>query len=287
MKHRKLITWLAATLVFQLTVYLYLDKILLAPSSAYQVSATADQAVTSGKAYYSRDRRYMTIVKNSEVEIYAMPGRKPVRTVDTGSNQVTYFKWLEDRDLGLMGLYSEQPDGSRVVLTQVNPEVEGQGLATTISKLPKGSKIVDVAYSTATNVIYIQVQTGTNPDMYRVYRTDANQELARIYFNTGRIGRIGVLFDQDSLVFDDLEKDAVFVRHGDGSWQAISPQNGKYRLVGVDLKNTVYLARLNAGGLAETIYTGKLGGRFREHRKLNAPTDVRNLKVNDVLEGNM
>jgi hypothetical protein len=278
---------LAIAVVLHLSMYLYLDQVLLAPTSSYQVSATTDQAVTVGKAYYARDRRYMALVKSGSVEIYAMPGKKLVRTVETGAYTVSYFKWLEDRDLALMGLHVDASDSSRVILTQVNPVSGGKELATTINKLPVGSKITNVAYSTATNVIYMQVQAGTNPELFRVYRTDANQELARIYFNTNRIGRIGVLFDEDSMIFDDLEKDTVLVRHGDGSWKIISPQTGKYRLVGVDLRNNIYIARLNKGGLADVIYKGRLNTSFQPHRKLNAAVDVRTLKVHDVLEANL
>lgn len=286
MENRRKIVLIAAALAFHLSIYLYLDKVLLAPTSAYQVSATGEHNTSIGKAYYSRDRKYMAIAKAGSVEISAMPGNKVVRTIELGNQKLTYFKWLEDRDLALMALQSETGDTSRVVLSQVNPVLDGQGLAATINKLPTGSQIVDVAYSTATNVIYMQVQVAANPVRYRVYRTDANQELARVYFNTDRIGRIGVLFDQDSLIFDDMQNDTVLVRHGDGSWQVISPQVGKFRLVGVDLKNNIYIAKINADGLGDMIYKGRLGGKFQEHRKLNAPADTHSLKVADVLEAN-
>lgn len=286
MANRNKIIWLAAALVFHVGIYVYLDKVLLAPEASYQVSAAAEQTVSDGKAYYSRNRSYMANVKQNEIEILEMPGKKLVRSIPLGNHKLSYFKWLEDRDLALMGMNSDAGGLSEVVLTQVNPHSTGHELSTTISKLPLGSKISDVAYSTATNVIYIQVQTSHNPDLFRVYRTDANQELARIFFNTNRIGRIGVLYDHDALIFDDLEKNTVLVRNGDGSWRVISPSGGKYRLIGVDLKNNIYIARLNENGLAETVFKGKLGMSFSEHRKLNAVTDAHSLKVSDVIEAN-
>lgn len=287
MENRKKLIVLAAVLVFHLSIYLYLDKVLLAPTSSYEVSTASGETTGNGKAYYSRDRRYMAIVKSGQVEIFSMPGQKLIRTLDTGEQKVSYFKWLEDRDLALMGVHSEKNGVAKIELSQVNPLVEGRGHATTVNNLPAGSHIVDVAYSTATNVIYMQVQVISSPaPRYRVYRTDANQDLARIYFNTDRLGRITVLYDQDSLLFDDMQNDTVLVRHGDGSWQVISPQGGKYRIVGVDLKNNIYLAKLNTDGLADMIYKGRLGSKFQEHRKLNAPADVRSLKMTDIMEAN-
>lgn len=279
---RKMIVFLTVTLFLQISFYLYLDKVLLAPTSAFEAVASTESSA-GGKAYYSYSRRYMALTKGNVVEIYSMPGKKLVRTIDTAEQSVSYFKWLEDRDLALLGVHSQSSaDQSRVALTQINPLSDGHELSTVITKLPLQSKITDVAYSTATNVIYLQVQVASNPDLFRVYRTDANQELARIYLSTSRVGRIIVLFDQDSLLYENLADDMVYVRHGDGSWQVISPFGNKYRLVAVDEKNTIYLARLNADGLAEAVLKGKLRGQFTVDRTLQTPVDYKQLKANGM-----
>jgi len=272
--------FVVASLVLQGAVYLYFDQVLLAPTSSYEVSA-ASETVTGGKAYYSRDRRYTAIVKAHSVEIYMAKQKEPVRTVELGNKKVTYFHWLQDRDLALMALQEDKADGSTVTLTQLHPLGAEHELAETVSKLPKGSQIVDVAFSQATNVIYMQVQVSANPEQYRIYRTDANRDLRRVYLNTSRVGRIAVLYDQDTMLYDDVATGKVTARHVDGSWEVISPPVGKYRLVGVE-NNVIYLARLNAEGLASAIYTGRLKGRFTEERVLQTPMDVRQLTVKEL-----
>ncbi|WP_084413166.1 hypothetical protein [Desulfovirgula thermocuniculi] len=279
----KLLAWLAAAAVLQAGVYLYLDRVLLAPASPFQVGAVTgkEDIVTTGKVYYSRDRRYMAHVKNDQVEIYSMKDKKLVRTVDLEEKRVSYFKWLEDRDLALMGLYHDGAAQTEVTLTQLFPEPGIHEVATTIKELPKGSRITDVAYSVATNVIYIQVKTASN--IYRIYRTDANHNLARIYLNTNNIGRIAVLFDQDTLIYDDLTHNTVNMREGNGRWRVISPPNGRYRLVGVDHDNNIYIAKLNEEGLSESIYRGRLQVGFFHQRDLRAPVDARELTLSDVM----
>ncbi|WP_312202823.1 hypothetical protein [Anaerospora hongkongensis] len=280
----KLAIWLLAGLLFQTSIYFYLDRVLFAPATSFQVSAVTEaHAVIDGQTYYSRNKRYMAVVKDAAVEIYATSPKSLLRSIPLNQQKVSYFKWLEDRDLALMAVYNDAAkDAAKVVLTQINPHADGHQLSTTIDKLPAGSKITDVAYSTATNVIYMQVLVASGPDQYRVYRTDANQDLTRVYLSGSRIGRIGVLFDHDSLIYDNLAEGIVYVRNGDGSWRVISPYGAKYNLVGVDGKNNIYLAKVNTQGLAETVLKGKLKVGFELDRTLTKPTDVRFLTMDGV-----
>ncbi len=277
----KLIAGVLASCLLQLSIYIYFDQVLLAPASAFQVSASPGfNEVTSGKAYYSYDRRYMAIVQATDLKIYKMPGKQLIRTVKLdGQRQLSFFKWLEDRNLALMGLNYNEPSGSsRVILTQLNPVGDGHELATTIKGLPRDSKFADVVYSTATNVIYMQVQVSENPVLYRLYRTDANHDLKRIYLNTSRINRIGVLYDQDFLIFDDLIGNTVIARHGDGSWRIISPEVGKYRLVSVDKKNHINIARLNTNGLVQEVLTVDVKGKILYKKSLSTPLNISHVK---------
>ncbi len=276
----KLAIWVVASLFFQGLIYLYFDQVLLAPTSSYEVSA-ATETVTGGKAYYSRDRQYTAIVKAHGVDIYMAQQKEPVRTIELHDKKVSYFRWLKDRDLALMALHEDGANDSSVTLRQIHPLGAEHELAETVSKLPRGSHIVDVAYSTATNVIYMQVQVAANPEQFRVYRTDANRDLKRVYLNASRIGRIAVLYDQDTLFYDDVVAGTITARHVDGSWEVISPPVGKYRLVGVD-NNVIYIARVNAEGLATAIYTARPKGKFQEERVLQTPVDMRQVTVKEL-----
>jgi hypothetical protein len=269
------------SIVFQGGVYLYLDQYLFAPQSAFQV--TAAEATVGGKAYYSKDRKYKAVVMADKVEIYAAPGKSMIRSVATKGQKVTYFQWLDDRNLALMALQQDTADTSMVELTAVDPTREGYEVSAKIEKLPRASKIVDVAFSTATNVIYMEVQVGSNPEVYRVYRTDANHDLNRVYLNTTSIGSIAVLYAQDTLIYDNITAGTVVARHGDGSWEIISPPvGGKYRFIGVDAGKDIYIARVNKEGLATVVLKGKLKEKFVEIKTLPTPLNPKQVNIAEL-----
>lgn len=279
---QKLAVWLIAALLFQSAIYLYFDRVLFSPATAFEVkNVTGESLVVDSNTFFSRDKKFMAIVKEDMVELYETAGKKLIRSIPMTNQKVSYFKWLEDRNLALLAVYGDtaKGDSAKVVLSQLNPLMPDHNLSTVIDKLPPGSKMTDVAYSPATNVIYMQVLVAKNPDQYRVYRTDANQDITRIPLQTTRIGKIGVLYDQDSLIYDNTADDIVYVRNGDGSWRIISSYDGKYRLIGVDGKNNIFVAKVNKQGLAEAVYKGRLRVGFELDRTLAAPTEVRELTM--------
>lgn len=280
-KYCRVAAWITASLVLQTGIYLYFDRVWLAPEAAFQVNAAPTTAVSTGQAYYSRDRRYMALAPGAgTVEIYAMPQRQLVRTIPLSDWRMSYFHWLDDRNLALIGLYRDTSGQGEVALSHIDPQREGNEITATIKDLPRNSQISDVVYSTATNVVYIQIKVGG--DSYRVYRTDADRDVRRIPLATSHIGRIGILYDQDALVYDDLVDDTVLVRYGNGSWRIISPPGARYRLVGVDRDNNIYIARLNEQNLAASIWRGRLHVGFEHERDLNAPMDARQIRLTDL-----
>ena len=281
----KFAIFLVATLILQSGTYLYMNFSLFAPTTSFEVkSATGTtNMVVDGDTHFSTDKRYMAVVKTDKVEIYETP-KKLLRTIELKDDKLTYFHWLNDRNLALMAVQNNnnQRKETKIVLSQINPLMPDHNLSTVVDKLPLDSKVTDVAFSTATNVIYMQILTDAKQDLYRVYRTDANQDLTRVHLQTNKLGRIGVLYDHDALIYDNVDNGIVYVRDGDGSWRVISPAGAKYRLVGVDGKNNIYIAKVNKQGLAEAVYKGRLKQGFELDRTLNTPTEIKNLTMEET-----
>jgi hypothetical protein len=223
----------------------------------------------------------MAVLKTGVIEIYRQDNTL-CRNIEVGNQRVSYFKWLEDRNLALLAVAFDTPGGkTRVSLTRIDPEGEGEELSADIENLPAGSTMVDVAYSTATNAIYMQVQTSKIPENYKVYRTDANHNLQPSFLTTTRISRIATLFSLDYLIYDDLTDGTIIAKFTDGSWSVISPVAGKYRLVGTEA-NTIYIARINTAGLATAIYKGGVKTKFEEYKTLPVPVEVQQLTVKEA-----
>jgi len=146
--------------------------------------------------------------------------------------------------------------------------------------LPRGSKIVDAAYSEATNVVYMKVKVQEHT--YRIYRTDANYDTRRVYMQATDIGHIGVFYDEDNFFYDNVRTGDVFMFNGiEGGWRVINPE-GRFRFIGVDMDKTIYIARVDEDNNALTVYTGKLGVGFNPVYKYNHPTTFNELTLSDV-----
>ncbi len=285
----------------QAGAYLYMDRVLFAPLSVgdYDMSDMKDRVEAAskeeaqkiyskikvqGKAYYSYDYSYMADVKADSVTIYKADDLSNPQKVDLKNQGVSFFEWMPDRNLALIAMYPIHWKGGQwdVTLARYNPEGTTHESDAPIRDLPKNAKIVDVAYSTATNAVYMKMEVGKG--LYRIYRTDANYDTRRIYVQTANIGKIAVYYDSDRLFYDDSRKGIMYTFNGDdSSWRIISPP-GAYRLVGVGDDKTIYAAKINAKGEAVGYYTGKLGVGFKEVKTLDTPVDFNSVTMHMIRE---
>lgn len=295
-KFRKVLLLFGAGIAVQAGVYLYLDQVLFSTTADYNVSdvkkqegAGGDRSAFSkvkllGKAHYSYDNRYMADIAEDSVTIYNAEDIKNPQRVDLKGQGVSYFEWMPDRDLALIALYPIHWKGGRwdVTLARYNPEGTVHESDAPINDLPRNSKIVDVAYSTATNAVYMKMEVSKG--LYRIYRTDANYDTRRIYVQTANIGTIAVFYDQDRFFYDDTVHGVIYMFNGDtSSWRIISPP-GAFRLVGIGDDKTIYAARVNTRGEAVEYYTGKLGVGFEKAGAPSTPVDFATVTVHTIQE---
>ncbi len=271
---KQVLLFFAAGVAVQAGAYLYLDQVLFSTTAEYNVTemprGTASAADRSayeeislrGKAYYSFDNAYMADVSEEAVTIYRADDLDNPQQVNLRNQGVSFFEWMPDRNLALMALYPIRWRGGQwdVTLARYNPESTVHEADAPIEDLPRNSRIVDVAYSTATNAVYMKMEVGSG--LYRIYRTDANYDTRRIYVQTAAIGKIAVFFDEDRFFYDDTEDGVMYTFLGDtGSWRIISPP-GRFRLVDVGHDKTLYACRVNSRGEAVEYYIGHLGVGF-------------------------
>ena len=289
MNLKRVLLYFTLGIAVQAGVYFYLDQVLFATTADYAVSDvqkaketketkenTAGREVfknikISGKAYYSYDNQYLADVSERNVTIYDAENLRNPQRVDLKGNGVSFFEWIPDRNLALMALYPAEWKGGRwnVTLARYNPEGTGHESDAPIEDLPRDSKITAVAYSPATNAVYMKMQV--RGGLYRIYRTDANYDTRRIYAQTANIGTIAVFYDEDRFFYDDTEDMMIYLYNDEtGGWRTISPP-GNYRLVGVTRDKTIYAARLNGEGKAVEFYKGKLGVGFESVGAPSAP----------------
>ena len=284
---KKVCLYFTLGITLQAGIYYYFDQIMFAPTANYNVvspesSTTPDKSdaknvfkdiVLRGKAYYSNDYRYMADIAADSVTIYKAEDIDNPQKVELKGKGVSYFEWLSDRNLALMALYPRNWNGGSwdITLARYNPEGTTHESDAPIEDLPAGSKIIDVAFSTATNAVYLKVEVSEG--LYRIYRTDANYDTRRIYTQTATIGKIAIFFDEDKFFYDDSDRGIIYLFDGSSSgWRIISPP-GRFRLVGLDSNKVIYIAKINNKGEAVAYYTGQLGVGFEVVKELETPVD--------------
>lgn len=278
----KVVAAFALGLALQGGIYYYLDQVLFAPTASFSMSNGKDEndknfpdVKTSGKKYYSYDHQYMAVVTEDSVEIYKANEAKPKR-IDLKNKEVSYFEWMEDRNLAIMGLYNSR----HVTMARLDPANPDHEVDTELEDAPRDSKIVDAAYSTATNVVYMKLEVGEN--RYRIYRTDANYDTRRVYMQADNIGRIAVFYDKDEFFYDDANKGDIYMFDGiESSWRAINPA-GRWRLIGVDMQDMIYIARVDEDDRVLSVSKGKLNKGFTSIFKYKNPTDLDDVTVEAI-----
>lgn len=278
----KVVAAFALGLALQGGIYYYLDQVLFAPTASFSMSNGKGEndknfpdVKTSGKKYYSYDHQYMAVVTEDSVEIYKANEAKPKR-IDLKNKEVSYFEWMEDRNLAIMGLYNSR----HVTMARLDPANPDHEVDTELEDAPRDSKIVDAAYSTATNVVYMKLEVGEN--RYRIYRTDANYDTRRVYMQADNIGRIAVFYDKDEFFYDDANKGDIYMFDGiESSWRAINPA-GRWRLIGVDMQDMIYIARVDEDDRVLSVSKGKLNKGFTSIFKYKNPTDLDDVTVEAI-----
>lgn len=264
-------------------IYYYLDQVYLAPTTEFSVVGGDEEKdsnfpdIKEGKKYYSASHQYMAVMTDTAIRIYKANDNTPIN-LNLKGHKPSYFEWMGDRDLALVGLYGG--DNDDVVLSRVDPEAPDHEIDTTIEEVPVGSRITDVAYSPATNVVYMKVRV--DEDAYRIYRTDANYDTRRVYMQASDIGRIAVFFDEDRFFYDNVKTGDVFMFNGiEGGWRVINP-SGRYRLIGVNKDQEIYIVHVNADDEALEALKGKLGVGFETVYKYDKPTNLSSITVQSI-----
>ena len=273
----------AVGILLQGGVYLYLDQYMFAPTTEFNVSgASKDDTknfpdVKEGRKYVSYDHQFMAVVTDESLRIYKAGESKPT-TVSLKGRSISYFDWMPDRNYAIMGLYTD----NKVVMARLKADDSEHEVDTELEDVPKGSRIVDAAYSEATNVVYMKVKV--REGAYRIYRTDANYDTRRVYMQATDIGRIAVFYDEDNFFYDNAKTGDIFMFNGiEGGWRVINPP-GRFRLLGVDTSKTIYIARVDEDNNVLTVYSGKLGVGFKPIYKYNNPTTLSEVTMNAVKE---
>ena len=97
MKLKKVVLTFAAGLALQAGIYYYLDNVLFAATSDYQIDGTNKQEAMGfgvepdGQAYYSFDKRFMATVVGDTVTIYQAGKKGESQKISLHGRKLSFF----------------------------------------------------------------------------------------------------------------------------------------------------------------------------------------------------
>jgi len=256
-------------LVFQIAIYLFLDRYLLVPEASFvQQTISEAQAESVDLSWMSYDQKYWAEVGETRLAFYGADNNLVKEEPLAAEEEVTYFAWAPDSHLALIATCQPDGRGVTVSLKSVNVDFDNMPVEPKISGLARGSMITAVAFSTQTNVTYLLI---SGPATNVIYRTDANNRLTRVLSNAN-IERIACLQSIDTLLLYNHADKTIYTRKMKGFSKLKVPPDGKYALIGTDHNDFIYIGRLNYAGLVTEILQGSINGDFEDYKAIIHPT---------------
>jgi hypothetical protein len=273
---KKYIHMLLIVMIFQIGIYLYLDRVILVPSADFSQQSIKDRSkISADPQKVSQDQKYYAKLQTTGIKFYTKNNTLKKESPLKIGESISYFSWVPATDLALIGITSNTAQSTSVTLKSVNLETGSYPIEPKISGLSSGAKIDEVAFSPQINVTYILVRENL---ISTVYRTDANNKLSQV-LRSSSIQRIAALQSEDILLYDNNQNGAIYALTK-GVQKVISPSIGHYALIGSDKDDNIYIGRLSGSGVISSILKGNPKGNFTEYKALDYLYPVSSVTVN-------
>lgn len=263
--------WIIGSIILQVGLFLYLDKVLFAPAVSFtQQSVFAEEAL---QTITSLDKTSFAQVAGGQMKVYNHEAGYIGEFAVPHEGEVTYFEYYPDRNMVVTGT-TVAKGGSVTVLCQEISTWNREKTEWRLNGLAKGSAIQESAYLGDTGTLHFLLRDGSATYLYR-----AEKELHRLKTNTTQISRIASLREQELLLFDNKAKGTVYYLNPQGEIKQVSTPKGGYVLIGIDLEDRVYLGQINDKKKVTTLLAGELDGSFVEISKFSEPIDLASLRI--------
>jgi hypothetical protein len=268
---------LILAVILQAGVYLYMDRILFVPAATFsQQTVSEGNEQTIDPAKISTDQKYAAKLESTAV-VFITADNKTVQEVSLAAGDtVTYFVWVPDTHLALIGISSTGAKTTTVTLKPINLDTNSMPQEPKITDLAIGSKIEEVAFSPQVNVTYMLI-TGKTSAM--IYRTDANNKLTKV-LTSNYVTRIACLQSSDTLLYDNKQDRSIYTKSTSGTLKLAVPKTGKYALIGADKDDNIYIGQLNSSSLVTAVLKGTIKGNFAVLQTLTNPSQPAAVTVN-------
>jgi len=277
---RKLYKWIIISVMIQTAFLAYIDFVYLGidgpvKATVYDVEKEKDisrKVKISEKAKeikVSYNGSYAAFTVDSKLEILDVKNNKRKKTIDASNGYITYYRWLTDRNILIYSKTVSNMNGSCVEVITYDPELDVERSYPNISELPEFSEVVDIQFSTITNIVYVKVKLSES--QAEIYKYNIMDELKYVT-STGINTVIKETIYRDSLVYQD-DNSKIYVRDGEKNTIKALPFEGKMVLLGIDSKDRIFIGELSDENKIARIHYGGIDNYF-EKELMSVQLDV-------------
>lgn len=210
-----------------------------------------------------------------DIEIMDIQKRKSIKTLKPSDGELTYYRWLPDRDMLIYSTKTDSKGKGQVGVSTYEIDTMLDRSYPQIKGLAEGSTVLDIELSPLTNLVYVLIKTGESRT--KLYKYNIMDDLSFI-MNGGPAFAMKETAYTDTLFYQDGEKN-VRMRNGKSGKSSTVLQNSHARLLAVDSEDRAYIGSLNGDGRITDLIFGKPEQSSKEWEKLTlkapaSPEDV-------------
>lgn len=253
--------WIIISVMLQLVVLAYFSYIYLPGSNNvkatfYEGEEKTDRNVTLPDSAHdikvSFNGMYAGYITDGKLEILNLKTRKSQKTFDFGGDELSYYRWLPDRNMVIYAFQSSNGDSCSAQISTFELDSEVERSYPAIKGLPERGKVTDIELSPLTNIVYVKVITSETKS--RIYKFNIMDNLSSITTINSDTEIKGMNYT-DTLVYGGGSK--LYIRNGkSGSVRTIVFKE-HIVLLNIDSEDNIYTGELNEEGNVVKVYWGK------------------------------
>ena len=273
---KRTIIWIAISLIIQFAGLFYINnyflsseiklktkKIVKSEPKKSEVEITIPENAENIKVSF--DGRYLSYCDENTLKVVdSKTGAEKSLEFEDGV-QVSFYKWLQDRNRMLIAEKEDSSGGSKFELSYYEVDKDIKEDVKELDWSDEEAQIDDIQESHLTNVIYIKMETEGRRTT--IYRLDINKSMAKTPVNSYMVGEMGILYLQDKLIYEDSIHNNIYITDEDEPLIIHGIEN-KPVWVGIDENDRVYIGDEKDGKISN-IYYGTIHSGTYDYQNIN------------------
>ncbi|MFL0198072.1 hypothetical protein ACJDU8_21260 [Clostridium sp. WILCCON 0269] len=278
---KRTIIWVVVSLIIQFAGLLYINNYFLSSQTEIKTKKIVKSEPKKSDVVIkipedaknitvSFDGRYLAYCQENVLKVVdSRTGDEKTLEFENGV-QVSFYKWLQDRNRILIVEKEDSQGNSKFQLSYYEVDKDIKEDVKELDWSDKGAKIDDIQESHLTNVIYVKMESkGMRTTLYRL---DINKDIEKTPVNSYIIGKMGILYLQDKLVYEDRVYNKIYVTDEDKPLTIQGIENNPV-WIGVDENDRIYIGDEKDGKISN-IYCGSIDYDEYDYKNINLNQSV-------------